>query len=57
MKTKQEVEKAVNIKGKIIVTKCDVKSKEERAKCEEQHENERISTRGNVGLKFINRAC
>ena len=39
-----------------MVLKYDMKSKEERVKREEQHENERNSARGSIGLKFRNRA-
>ena len=54
MKTKQEVEESENSKVKIMVFKCDMKSKEESVKFEEQQKNERISSRGNVGLKLRN---
>ena len=54
MKTKQEVEESENSKVKIMVFKCDIKSKEESVKFEEQQKNERISSRGNVGLKLRN---
>ena len=32
-------------KGKVTVLKCDLKSKEERLKCEKHHKNERIGNR------------
>ena len=55
VKTTKEIEETHTSKGKIIVLKCDLKSKEERVKCEEQHKNERIAVRGNIGLQFRNR--
>ena len=41
----------------MVVLKYDKKSKEERAKCEEQCKNERVGVRGNVKLRFRKRLC
>ena len=38
-----------------MVLKLDLTSKEERVKCEEQHKNERIGARRNIGLQFRNK--
>ena len=55
VKITKEVEEASNSKGKMMVLKCDKKSKEERAKREEQYKNKRIGARGNIGLRLRNR--
>ena len=39
VKNKKEAEELDNSKGKIMVMKCGVKSKEERVKYEDQHKN------------------
>ena len=55
MKTKKEVAEIENKEGKIMMLSCNVKSKEERVKGEENCKNERASTRGKNGIKFRNK--
>ena len=57
MKTTKEAEEIDNSKGKIMLLKCDLKSKEERVQCEDKCENERAGAKGNIGLQCRNRSC
>ena len=52
VKSKNETEEANNNEGKTLLLLCDMKSKEERLKCEENCKYEKISTRGNIGIKY-----
>ena len=54
MKATKEIDETNDRKGQMMVLASDKKSKEERAKCKEQHRSEREGITGNIGLRFRN---
>ena len=55
VKTKQDTEVIEDSDGKKMLLKCDNKAKYERIKCEQEHKNGSIWTRGKIGLKHRRR--
>ena len=45
MRTKNKTEETNNNQGKTFLLRCDIKSKEERLKCDENYKNEKINMR------------
>ena len=46
-----------NSRGKLIMQKCDEKSKEDRKKCFKEHKNEKTQMKENIGAQQQNEIC